>query len=247
MAVKKGAGDPNPYVRRAAALAIPKLYGTNEELHSTLMGILKTLLADSSSIPLGATLMAFQVLYPLEYDLLHPHFRRYCSLLVEADEWTQLALMDVLGRYARLNLRPPPTSDDEEPDEDLVLLLSTSQACLYSPSPAVLLGVTRLHHSLSPPSPTPLLHLAPPLLKLLQHPDSGVRLAVLKSCATLAKERSDVFDDEAEGEDRWKAFLLGGGEAEGEAQAKIGVLRELVGGENVKIILDELAVRPMHP
>ena len=28
MAIKKGAADPNPHVRKAAALAVPKLYGS---------------------------------------------------------------------------------------------------------------------------------------------------------------------------------------------------------------------------
>lgn len=248
LAVKKGASDPNPHVRKAAALAIPKLYGTDNAHYATLLPILTALLADSSPIPLGAAVTAFLELCPHRLDALHPHFRRYCALLVEADEWTQLVLMDVLGQYARTMLERPPTGgdadddDDDEPDEDLVLLLSATGALLYSPSPAVVLAVARLHHLLSPPPPTPLPHLAPPLLKLFHHPDSGVRLAVVRSCAQLARERPDVFDDETEGEGRWKAFLLGGVEGGTEAQAKIEVLQELVSTSNVRQVVEELVV-----
>jgi AP-3 complex subunit beta len=248
LAVKKGASDPNPHVRKAAALAIPKLYGTDSAHYATLLPILTGLLADPSSIPLGAAVTAFLELCPHRLDALHPHFRRYCALLVEADEWTQLVLMDVLGRYARTMLERPPHGDDDngedgEPDEDLVLLLSATGALLYSPSPAVVLAVARLHHLLSPPPPTPLPHLAPPLLKLLHHSDSGIRLAVLRSCAQLARERPDVFDDEVDGEGRWKAFLLSGGEGGTEARTKLEVLQELVSESNVRQVVEELIVR----
>lgn len=243
MAVKKGASDPNPHVRKAAALAIPKLYGTDSAHYATLLPILTTLLADPSAIPLGAALTAFAELCPHRLDALHPHFRRYCALLVEADEWTQVVMMDVLSRYARTMLEQP-EQDGSEPDEDLVLLLSATGALLFLPSPAVLLSVARLHHLLSPPPPTPLPHLAPPLLRLLHHPDAGVRVALLRCCLQLARERPDVFDDEAEGEGRWKAFQLSGGEAAPEACAKIGVLQELVSASNVSQVIEELIVRP---
>lgn len=245
LAVKKGASDPNPHVRKAAALAIPKLYGTDSAHYATLLPILTGLLADPSSIPLGAAITAFLELCPHRLDVLHSHFRRYCGLLIEADEWTQLVLMDVLGRYARTMLKRPSSGDeddDDEPDEDLVRLLSATGALLYSPSPAVVLAVTRLHHLLSPPPPTPLPHLAPSLLKLLHHPDSGIRLAVVRSCAQLARERPDVFDDETDGEGRWKAFLLSGGEGGTEARAKLEVLQELVSESNVRQVVEELIV-----
>jgi AP-3 complex subunit beta len=40
-------------------------------------------------------------------ELLHPHYRKLCKVLVDADEWGQVQLLDLLGRYARTMLSRP--------------------------------------------------------------------------------------------------------------------------------------------
>lgn len=75
--------------------------------HHTLLPILLTMLADRSPIVIGSIVVAFEALCPLRLDLLHAHFRRLCGMLVDADEWGQVALVELLGRYARSMLEKP--------------------------------------------------------------------------------------------------------------------------------------------
>ncbi|KAL7409699.1 adaptin N terminal region-domain-containing protein [Mrakia frigida] len=240
MAIKKGSADPNPHVRKAAALAIPKLYGTDTSHHHTLLPILLTMLADRSPIVIGSVVVAFEALCPLRLDLLHPHFRRLCGMLVDADEWGQVALVELLGRYSRMMLENPKADSDDPPDSDLLLLLSNTVSLLSSSSPAVILSTVRLHHVLSPPA-SPLPHLLPPLLRILaSHPEEGVRLAVLKSVRVLLRERKDIFeDDEDLGDDLWTRFIVGVGDGRRVCLEKIGVLAGLVGESNVKALMGE--------
>lgn len=126
LGIKKCASDLSPYVRKAAALAIPKCY---ECVHSTftlvharltyelfrldishlpaLMDILATLLRDRSPLSIGAVAVAFNSISPTRLDLLHQHYRRLCRIIGDADEWGQVQLLDLLSRYARVMLKAP--------------------------------------------------------------------------------------------------------------------------------------------
>ncbi|CAE7219719.1 unnamed protein product [Rhizoctonia solani] len=107
MGIKKCATDPSPYVRKAAALAIPKCYALDISLHGTLLSTLNLLLRNHSPLSVGAVARAFSILCPHKLELLHPHYRRLCKVLVDADEWGQVELLDLLGRYARTMLSRP--------------------------------------------------------------------------------------------------------------------------------------------
>ncbi len=60
MAVTKASRDPNLYVRKIAAVAIPKCYQIDRSQINTLHDVLRTLLSDRSPFVLGAALSAFQ-------------------------------------------------------------------------------------------------------------------------------------------------------------------------------------------
>ncbi|KAG8678120.1 AP-3 complex subunit beta, partial [Ceratobasidium sp. 395] len=107
MGVKKCAADPSPYVRKAAALAIPKCYALDTSHHASLLATLNLLLKNHSPLSVGAVARAFTLLCPNRLDLLHPHYRRLCRVLVDADEWGQVELLDLLSRYARSMLSKP--------------------------------------------------------------------------------------------------------------------------------------------
>jgi len=51
--------------------------------------------------------MAFQEVCPERIDLIHRHFRKLCSLLVDVDEWGQMAILAMLTRYARTQFVDP--------------------------------------------------------------------------------------------------------------------------------------------
>jgi len=115
LAVKKGAKDSSPYVRKAAAHAIPKLYSLDEEQLPDLIEILIGLLRDHSTMVLGSALMAFNAICPERYELLHPHFRKLCQLLADVDEWGQVMILNTLARYGRTQFLNPDIENKQVP------------------------------------------------------------------------------------------------------------------------------------
>lgn len=51
--------------------------------------------------------MAFNEVCPTRYDLIHPCFRKLCSMLTDCDEWGQMSILGVLLRYGRTQFLNP--------------------------------------------------------------------------------------------------------------------------------------------
>jgi AP-3 complex subunit beta len=107
LGVRKCSTDPSPYVRRIAALALSKCYTLDPTQKADLIDILAQLLYDQSPLVIGSVFIAFQELCPERLDLLHSHFRRICHMLIDVDEWGQIAILQVLTRYARTQFLEP--------------------------------------------------------------------------------------------------------------------------------------------
>ncbi|KAF2428283.1 ARM repeat-containing protein [Tothia fuscella] len=101
LGIKRGVGDMSPYVRKAAALAIPKCYRLDPSTMPLLVEHLSTLLGDKQYYVAGAAVMAFLELCPERMDLIHPHYRSLVRKIVDMDEWGQLATMRLMLLYAR--------------------------------------------------------------------------------------------------------------------------------------------------
>ncbi|CAO2654863.1 Nn.00g115960.m01.CDS01 [Neocucurbitaria sp. VM-36] len=101
LGIKRGVGDMSPYVRRAAALAIPKCYRLDPNTEPQLLEYLSTLLGDKQYFVTGAAVASFLELCPDRLDLIHPHYRSLVSKLVDMDEWGQLATLRLMMVYAR--------------------------------------------------------------------------------------------------------------------------------------------------
>ncbi|KAF2196398.1 ARM repeat-containing protein [Delitschia confertaspora ATCC 74209] len=101
LGIKKGAGDMSPYVRRAAALAIPKCYALDPSTEPQLLEYLSALLGDKQYFVAGAAVSAFLDVCPSRIDLIHPHYRSLVRKLVDMDEWGQLATLRLMMVYAR--------------------------------------------------------------------------------------------------------------------------------------------------
>lgn len=74
---------------------------------TSLIPILETGLSDQNPLVTGSSLAALESICPDRLDLIHPHYRRYCKSLVDADEWTQVILLRVLELYARQEFPKP--------------------------------------------------------------------------------------------------------------------------------------------
>jgi len=179
LAIKKCAADISPYVRKAAALAIPKCYSLDPSHQPDLINIISTLLRDRSPLSLGSVAVAFSEVCPTRLDLLHPHYRRICRTLVDVDEWGQVDLLNLLTRYARTMLPRPGANPDpgaDDVDADLRLLLTSAELLFQSQNPAVVVAVARVFYYLGPPSEVA--KIVPPLLRLL-HVSAEVERIVL--------------------------------------------------------------------
>jgi AP-3 complex subunit beta len=147
-----------------------------------LLPILSTLLQSPSPITLGASLTAFDAICPDNLAFLHPHYRRICRLLVDADEWGQIVALEILIRYARAMLEKPEGSGNTEPtsansvkhkqttngsskdveeehneeqdelDPDIELLLHCATPLFQSRNSAVVLGNVKLFYLIAPVS-----------------------------------------------------------------------------------------------
>ena len=101
LGIKRGAADMSPYVRRAAALAIPKCYQLDPNTEPQLLDYLSTLLGDKQYFVTGAAVAAFVEVCPDRLDLIHPHYRSLVRKLADMDEWGQLATLRLMINYAR--------------------------------------------------------------------------------------------------------------------------------------------------
>lgn len=210
MAIAKSVRDPSFYVRRIAADAIGKCYDLERSSLPDLLPHLSTLLGDRHPSVLGSALLAFQCTTPHRHELLHPHFRRICTALVDIDEWNQPCALGVLAAYARVNLpRPTPEqtsriADSEKAvpgrtrfgqslDKDFDMLLARAEPLLSSRNPAVVLSTAHFYLSLLPISAAYLSAALPsPLLTLVRLHPSHAYLALL-FIRRLHSLRADLF------------------------------------------------------
>ena len=101
LGIKRGTGDMSPYVRKAAALAIPKCYKLDPNTEPQLLDYLSTLLGDKQFFVAGAAVAAFLEICPDRLDLIHPHYRSLVRKLADMDEWGQLATLRLMVTYGR--------------------------------------------------------------------------------------------------------------------------------------------------
>ena len=55
----------------------------------------------------GSVVYAFEDVCPERIDLIHKNFRKLCNMLIDIDEWGQVAVINMLTRYARTQFLDP--------------------------------------------------------------------------------------------------------------------------------------------
>ena len=167
LAIKRGCADMSPYVRKAAALAIPKCYRLDPETLPQLIECLSTLLGDRQYFVVGPAATAFLEVCPDRIDLIHKHYKALVRKLVDMDEWGQMATLRLLTIYSRKCFPIKSTgvkkskskgfyedeaSEDEQGDTgeqvqvldpDLELFLKSCKPLLTSRSSAVIVSTVR--------------------------------------------------------------------------------------------------------
>ncbi|KAF9874599.1 ap-3 adaptor complex subunit beta [Colletotrichum karsti] len=176
LAIKKGVADMSPYVRRAAALSIPKCYRLDPTQLPQLLDYLTTLIGDKQYFVAGAAVSAFLEICPDRIDLIHQHYRALVKKIVDMDEWSQLATLRMMTYYARKcfprrtrsvksqektadlgDFYGETTQDGGEEqqivvlDPDLAMLLNGIKPLLQSRNSAVVIAVTRCYAEIGTP------------------------------------------------------------------------------------------------
>ncbi|KAG6901132.1 hypothetical protein C0995_016713 [Termitomyces sp. Mi166 len=234
LAIKKCAADVSPYVRKNAALAIPKCFALDSSHLPSLIGILTILLNDRSPLSIGSVAVAFEAVCPTRLDLLHQHYRRLCKIIVDVDEWGQVDLANLLLRYARTMLpRPIAKADGEEVGKDIELLLNSVEPLFQSRNPAVVLAVTRIFFYAGPPSH--LSKIVSPLLRLLNF-SAEVERVVLVYINAIARSAPHLFAP------FFARFLVRTDDLRQVKQEKIKLLLTILTADNYSVILRELVV-----
>ncbi|XP_042014102.1 AP3-complex subunit beta-A-like [Salvia splendens] len=101
VAVGKCARDPSVYVRKCAAIALPKLHDLRLEEHTAAIEeIVGMLLKDNSPGVVGAAASAFASICPNNFSLIGRNYKRLCEILPDVEEWGQIVLIGILLRYA---------------------------------------------------------------------------------------------------------------------------------------------------
>ena len=199
LGIKRGCGDMSPYVRKAAALAIPKCYRLDPNTLPQLLEYLSILLGDKQYYVVGSAVMAYLEVCPDKIDLIHKHYRGIVRKMVDMDEWSQLATLKLMTVYAR-RCFPRKTqrvrrsgakgfygdegSSDEDAslgeevqvlDPDLDLLLKACKPLLLSRNSAVIVAVVRCFLYLGTPEHTN--SAIGPLVALLRSPQDVQQIA----------------------------------------------------------------------
>ncbi|KAL8997624.1 MAG: hypothetical protein Q9169_003171 [Polycauliona sp. 2 TL-2023] len=213
LAIKRGCGDMSPYVRKAAALAIPKCYKLEPNTMPQLLDYLTILLGDKQYYVAGSAVTAFLEICPERVDLIHKHYRSLVRKLVDMDEWGQLATLRLLSMYSRkclpLKTRKMKTSankgfyDDEASegeesmledvqtlDPDLEMFLRTCKSLLYSRNSAVIVSVARCFLDLG--TPEYIDAAIGPLVALLRSPQD-IRQVALYNIVDVCMARPERF------------------------------------------------------
>ena len=206
LAIKKGVSDLSPLVRKAAALACVKCVRLDPNTRPQVEEYISALLADKQYFVTGAAVQAFMEIFGTErLDMIHPVYRRLCKMVVDMDEWGQLAVLRLMTMYARKCFprrtkkvkrvqtqeeRAKDFYEDLEPqveneadyeevevtDADLDLFLKSTLPLLSSRNSAVITSVARAYLYLSPTNY--LQHAVGPLIALLRSPQDIQQIAL---------------------------------------------------------------------
>lgn len=200
---------------------------------------------------------------PERFDLIHPHYQKLCRKLADIDEWGQIAILQMMTRYARCQFTHPDGSDangaaksekpfysdDEgeeeeggaekekehkEMDPDHRLLLTAAQPLLQSRNNGVVMAVATLYFYCAPYAEAS--RIGKPLVRILKG-SRETQYVVLANIATMAATRPDLFQPYI------SEFFVSASEPSFVRSLKLEILTYLASSSNITKILKEFNVR----
>ncbi|CEP64048.1 AP-3 complex subunit beta LALA0_S10e01046g [Lachancea lanzarotensis] len=256
--VKKAITDSAPEVRCAVCFALLKIYREQREhVVEDVTPLLKDLLADSDVTVISSAVVLLKEAFPDSLEFLHGHFRRYCEILPQLTQYSQVYLIDLLTLYCKTFVQKPVLKDLSNPsqisalpdafnavpfatydvvfDSDLELFLQTIDNMLHSPNPAVVVSISKALFELTPPVTFKNSRATGVLARLVSSPsfysDHGIILqCILMYCAVDPTTFSPLL----------KKFFLFPSDDACAAIYKLKIIATLIDNNNVKQIAQEL-------
>lgn len=215
LAIKKAVTDISPFVRKTAAYCAAKLVSLDPTQKEGAIEAIESLLGDSTTIVLSAAISVFNEICPENWDLIHPHYRKICTILPDLDEWGQTQAIHMFIRYARVHFPNPEVakkskrnnvSDSDDSDEDLFntnpiattssmdpdlqLLIRAAMPLLRCKNASVVLAVASMLHYLTPGDENG--KIAKALLRLLRgRPET--KFVVLSAIMDIVQTSPEMF------------------------------------------------------
>jgi len=263
LSLKEAVSDMSPYVRKTAANAIPKLYSMDPEQKEALIEIIEKLLHDKTTLVAGSTVIAFEEVCPERIDLIHKNYRKLCNMLIDIDEWGQVAVINMLVRYARTQFIDPnknllngvaptdakfyPSSESEGSDSDEEEdKANTTKGYMMDPDHRLLLqscqSLLQSRNSAVVMSVAKLYHHIAPASEVgvvvkalvrLLRSHREVQTIVLSNIVTLSLQRKGLFDS------YMKSFFVHAGDPTHIKKLKLEILTNLATESNIPTILRE--------
>ncbi|KAJ2378874.1 AP-3 complex subunit beta [Coemansia sp. RSA 2607] len=229
LAIRKLADDRSPHVRKTAALAVPKLLRLDGSLRDELEGVVKHMMAENSPLAVGSVIQAFRAVCPTKYEIVHGHFRRWCGMLAQLDEWGQVELAKLLTAYARTQFADPATAP-LEPDHEL--LLKSMHPLLQSRNSAVVMAAVSAYCHLAPAAR--MTAVAKPLVRLMRASRETAYVA-LTNILDIARRTPSLFHAHT------RSFFVAASDPPMARRIKLRVLALLVDRDTVGILVPEIA------
>lgn len=268
LAIKNSINDLSPIVRRACAISISKIFAmmgdnlddTNQKL--LINEYLQKLLHDSSLSVLNSAIVAFNSICPNNFELIHPLFRYYCTILNDLDEWTQIILVNILTNYSRKYLPRPkiislasdtgefvylPENEYEilnnfpvyevEFHQDLELFLNSMRNLIFSSNDALILAITKAFYFLAPARTFKDYQINNILIRSINSADANEHIKIFKFQVILfiiLKKDSLIFQN------FYKTFYLLPNDSLQVGKLKLNILSLIINENNIKNIVNEL-------
>ncbi|KAH3680544.1 hypothetical protein WICPIJ_008235 [Wickerhamomyces pijperi] len=263
--LKKCVNDPSPLVRKSAAIAVVKIYQnhihTNDtyDVREDLMPHLEKLLKDSEVIVLDSAVLAFKLICPDNYALIHGHYRRFVKMIDQFDEWSQIYLVEMLTDYARRFLpRPKIINLDHEqefvllPDvyngvpfpvydvryhPDLELFLVNIRPLVHSFNESLIMAVARAYFHLTPPKTFREVQIPRALVRVLSTAGTSeeVRVGMLQMIVYMVLQDPMNFVEFTR-----RFYVLPGSDSQQVVKYKLKILSIICNENNIKAIISEL-------
>ena len=230
--LKKSLSDPDPYVRKTAALAVAKIYDIIPEAveNAQILSDLLKLLTDENPMVVSNTATSlFEInerrsvpIFQLDENTVTP----IISAMTQCSEWVQVLLLDSLVKYE-------PSSRKER-----VFLIERLIPYLKHANPAVVVGAFKsIYHFLNfydTSTKNIFQQIIPPFITLIQSAEPEVQFVVLRTLSLFVKKYPKALSKEI------RTFFCKYNDPSYIKLEKLNIIVTIASYSNVELVLNEL-------